>query len=91
VSLFRLTGKVEARTDRPWSKGERSGVIPQADVRVNEWVVTQVSLADALKDGIVQGQDVDLIVEVVSQGGYLRAQGVGYWPTETTAKRHAAA
>lgn len=85
MSIFRLSGAVEARGDRPWSKGERSGVIPQASVRVNDFVVTDVTLADAMV-GVQRGEVVDLIVDVSASGGFVRATAVGYWPRDADAQ-----
>jgi hypothetical protein len=79
---LRLTGPVESCAEVAWASrdGSRSGKIPKAVIRLNDFITTEVALADALRGKVYEGDLVDLIVNVEASGGYVRATATGFWP-----------
>ena len=82
MAIFRLSGTVAAKADKPWATkdGTRSGTMPMAVIEVNDFVSSEVVLSDVVKDQIALGDVVDLIVDVTSSGGYLRVSATNFWP-----------
>jgi hypothetical protein len=82
--ILRLSGAAEQvgtrdgiakGTNKPYS-------IPFVSVRVNDFVVTDANLADALVGAISPGDVVDLIVDVdKTQSGFISVRATGHWPS----------
>lgn len=67
--------------------------IPSATLRVNGFIETDVTVADALMTELSEhmGEWVDLAVDVSATGGYPRAKATGFWPADEVGSLHAVA
>lgn len=84
MSIYRLTGTAEAARERNGvsNKGEaneRPWKMREQPIRVNDFVVTDVTLGDD-DPAFRTGEFVDLIVDVSARGGFLSTRVRGSWP-----------
>jgi hypothetical protein len=86
MSIYRLTGTAEPVSSRTGVSTPREGEtvgkpweMRSQNIRVNDFVVTSVDLADD-QPGYRIGEAVDLIVDVSVRKGFLSTAVRGDWP-----------
>lgn len=84
VAIYRLTGIAESVTERKGtSRAGKPYSIPECVVRVNEMIATVVTLSDAMRSAVADGDQVDFVVDVgKSQTGFDTARVTGMWPKD---------
>ena len=92
MAIFRLTGDVVSLREKNGvsEKTQKPYSMKFATLRVNDFVRNEVLLSDELAATVQVGQQLELIVDVYTSGGYIRAQVQGLWPSEPAGRRSAA-